>query len=187
MLVRCVILGIGIVFSLGCVPHTEEPTASAPAAAPSSPAASTPAPAASAPAPTIPAVTDSAAPSAATPAAPAAAAPEAPAAAAPATEQVQAKAGVGLKGQSLKEESGVMVEAAKAYFRVEQKVVLEFEIPKNLQLFEATEGRAPKSHEEFMEKIIRQYNVKLPTLPAGHEYIYDPERKELMVKRPARN
>jgi hypothetical protein len=54
----------------------------------------------------------------------------------PPTEQVKAEAGVGLKGQSLKEHSGVIVEPAKALIRVEQKMVFDVQIPQALSLFQ---------------------------------------------------
>lgn len=130
--------------------------------------------------------------SSSTAAAPAAAAPAAPPPAAapaepapPATEQVKAEAGVGVKGQSLKEHTGVLVEPAKAYFRVEQKMAFN-QVTQALGLFQATEGRKPNSHEEFMSKIIAANNIQLPKLAAGEKYIYNVEQGELMVERPAK-
>ena len=109
-----------------------------------------------------------------------------PAAPAEPTEQVKADTGVGVKGQSLQEHSGVLVEPAKAYFRVEQKMVFNVQVPQALQLFEASEGRKPNSEQEFMTKIVQANNIKLPTLPQGHKYIYNVEKGELMVERPAK-
>jgi hypothetical protein len=65
-------------------------------------------------------------------------------------------------------------------------MVFETQIPKFMQLFKATEGRNPKSHEEFMNKIIKANYVKLPELPAGQTYVYDPQLGELMVQKPGR-
>jgi hypothetical protein len=45
-------------------------------------------------------------------------------------------------------------------------------------------GRGPKTHEEFMEKIIRANDIKLPELPSGHRYVYDPVQGELLVEQP---
>jgi hypothetical protein len=113
--------------------------------------------------------------------------PGAPATEPPAegTERVVAKAGVGKQGQSLKEHTGVLVEPAKALFNVRQKAVFEMQIPSAMKLFEATEGRKPQSHDEFMSKIIAPNQIKLPELPAGSKYVYDPQRGELMVEQPA--
>jgi hypothetical protein len=109
-----------------------------------------------------------------------------PPVASPKTEQVKAEAGVGARGQSLQQHSGVLVEPAKAFFRVEQRMVFDVQIPQALQLFAATEGRKPNSHDEFMTKIIAANNIQLPRLPPGQKYIYSPEKGELMVERPAK-
>jgi hypothetical protein len=104
----------------------------------------------------------------------------------PDTERVKAEAGVGAKGRSLDEHEGVLVTPAKTLFTVREKVIFEIEIPKNLQLFEATQGRPPRTHEEFMSQVIEANGVRLPELPPGQRYLYDPETKELMVERPVR-
>jgi hypothetical protein len=54
-----------------------------------------------------------------------------------------------------------------------------------MQLYEATNGKKPTTHEEFMEQIIRANQIVLPELPAGQRYVYDPETGELMVEKPA--
>src|SRR5262245_14652462 len=43
----------------------------------------------------------------------------------------------------------------------------------SIQLFNAAEGRYPKDHEEFMEKIIKANNIQLPVLPYKGRYQYD--------------
>jgi len=57
-------------------------------------------------------------------------------------------------------------------------------VPHALQLYEASNGAAPKTHDEFMENVIKANQIKLPVLPPGHKYVYDPETKQLMVERP---
>ncbi|QDU31938.1 hypothetical protein ETAA8_71000 [Anatilimnocola aggregata] len=114
--------------------------------------------------------------------------PDAPAPTNPAadtTETVKADVGVGIKGRSLDNENGLLVQPAKTYFAVREKVVFQIAIPSAMNLFQGTEGRFPNSHEEFMQKIIQENQIKLPQLPAGQEYLYDPEKAELMVRRPA--
>ncbi|MFM8223210.1 MAG: hypothetical protein ACKOJF_30245 [Planctomycetaceae bacterium] len=54
-----------------------------------------------------------------------------------------------------------------------------------IALFMATEGRYPKDHDEFMEKVIRANNMKLPVLPNGGQYKYDEQAHTLMVVYPA--
>ncbi|MFN9270094.1 MAG: hypothetical protein ACK5V1_15880 [Planctomycetaceae bacterium] len=53
-----------------------------------------------------------------------------------------------------------------------------------IALFMATEGRYPKDHDEFMEKVIRANNMKLPVLPNGGQYKYDEQAHTLMVVYP---
>ncbi len=104
------------------------------------------------------------------------------------TESVKAQVGVGAKGRSLDHETGVgkMVSApVSALFAVKERVAFDIQIPQALGLFCATEGRFPKSHEEFMEKIIKANMIELPVLPDGHKYVYDPMLKTLMVEKPA--
>lgn len=100
-------------------------------------------------------------------------------------EQVPAKVGVGIKGRSLDEHEGALVTPAKALFAAREKIVFEIQIPHALSLYQATEGNFPKSHDEFMERIVNANNIKLPELPAQHVYVYDPESHELLVRRPA--
>ncbi len=104
-------------------------------------------------------------------------------------ERVRAVAGVGKQGQSLNDEQGVaamIVQPAKTLFAFKQSAVFEIQIPSAVKLFAATEGRKPNSHEEFMNKIIKFNKIKLPTLPAGEKYVYDPQEGELMVQKPRR-
>ncbi|MBS0264290.1 MAG: hypothetical protein JSS02_20295 [Planctomycetes bacterium] len=54
-------------------------------------------------------------------------------------------------------------------------------------LFQASEGRYPKDHDEFMERIIKENNIKLPVLPFKGRYVYDVEKHELMVVRDIEN
>lgn len=104
----------------------------------------------------------------------------------PDTERVEAKAGVGAKGRSLDEHEGVYVTPAKTLFTVREKVIFEIEVPNALKLYEATNGNPPRTHEEFMSQVIEANGVRLPELPAGQRYVWDPETKELMVERPVR-
>ena len=111
-------------------------------------------------------------------------APTEPAPAEPETERVKAQKGVGIKGRSLDEYEGPVVTPAKTLFTAKERIAFEIAVPQALALFNASEGRNPESHEEFMEKIIEFNKIELPQLPPGHKYVYDPERNELMVERP---
>lgn len=96
----------------------------------------------------------------------------------------KAVAGVGKEGQSLKDNTGVakiISGPASALFDVKQRAVLEFQIPPLVQMFKASEGRFPKSHEEFMTKIVDSNRLVLPELPAGAVYHFDSSKGELWV------
>jgi hypothetical protein len=56
----------------------------------------------------------------------------------------------------------------------------KLQIQQSVELFRAEHGRYPKDHDEFMSKIIKQYNVQLPKLPAKYQYQYDVENHELL-------
>lgn len=44
-----------------------------------------------------------------------------------------------------------------------------------VQHFQATEGRLPKDHAEFMSKIVVPLDINLGYLPEGQEFFYDPK------------
>jgi hypothetical protein len=52
-----------------------------------------------------------------------------------------------------------------------------------INLFNASEGRYPKSHEEFMTRIIQENQLKLPQLTADLEYQYDVDNHRLVIIR----
>jgi hypothetical protein len=132
--------------------------------------------------------------------APAAGAPEAPAEAMPAeassaedgaapgaapgsTDEV-AQVGVGAKGQNYGG-PGLVTTPIEAYFRAEERIAFEVQIPKAMQLYKAEHNdKGPKTQEEYMNIIIKENGVQLPELPEGEEYFYDPATEQLMVRHP---
>ena len=50
-----------------------------------------------------------------------------------------------------------------------------------IRAFEAIEGRYPKDYNEFMEKIIKANDLKLPVLPGGRKWAYDEKAHQLKV------
>jgi hypothetical protein len=94
----------------------------------------------------------------------------------------EAKVGVGKKYSRLSK-SLICTDFAALYC-VRERLVFEVQIPKAMQLFNATEGRNPKSHAEFMEKIIKEGQIILPELWEGETYRYDPKTAELWVDPP---
>ncbi|MBL9124093.1 MAG: hypothetical protein JNG90_10710 [Planctomycetaceae bacterium] len=120
--------------------------------------------------------------------APPAAAEPAPATAAvepaapPSTVQKPADVGAGKRGHDLGQ--GIIATPVAAYFAAQEQVAFRVEVPQAMNLFKAEKGYAPRSNEEFMKDIIQANNIKLPELPAGHKYIYDPVQEQLMVEQP---
>ena len=96
----------------------------------------------------------------------------------------KAKVGVGAKGEGYGNMAPIL-KPASTFWKAKEAIAFNIVIPKNMQLFEATNGRKPKSHEEFMEKIIGEGKVKLPKLDEGLEYFYDADKGELMVRSQA--
>ena len=100
-------------------------------------------------------------------------------------ERVVAKQGVGIKGRSLDQHEGMIVTPVKVYFSVREKTVFEIQIPHALQLYTAgNDGNGPQSHDEFMQHIITENNIKLPQLRPGERYIFNAETQQLMVEKP---
>lgn len=91
----------------------------------------------------------------------------------------KADVGVGAKGRGYGE--GFIATPAASLFAAQEKVVFQIQIPQAMNLFKASEGRPPKSHDEFMQRIIKENQIKLPQLPEGKRYQYDPKTAELMV------
>jgi hypothetical protein len=55
------------------------------------------------------------------------------------------------------------------------------QIKHTVDLYQAETGEYPKTHEEFMEKIIKANNIALPVLPRNRKYVYDVATHELGV------
>lgn len=68
-----------------------------------------------------------------------------------------------------------------ARFWAEHQMIIN-NINHALQLYNATHGNYPKTHDEFMEEIIKFNQIKLPELDEGIEYIYDPEDHTLKTQ-----
>lgn len=122
-----------------------------------------------------------------TPPVPSAGAPEGVAATPAESPGIAQKAGVGvgIRGDSLRNEEGIgeMIAApAVALFNTKERVVFEIQIPQALQLYQALEGRLPKSHDEFMSKIVKANSIQLPELKPGMKYNFRPDVGELWVE-----
>ena len=113
--------------------------------------------------------------------------PATEAAAAPTNEpgdSERAAVGAGAKGRDYGG-PGFVTTPIEALFRADDLIVFESHIPKNLSLYKAEhDNKGPKTHEEFMQVIIKDGGVRLPELPQGDEYWYDPKTEQLMVRHP---
>lgn len=117
-----------------------------------------------------------------------------PASTEPETERVKADVGAGKKGHyGQKGGDGNIAESATdmitvpvaTLFRAKEMAAYRIQVPQALQLFKAmNDGIGPKTHDEFMEKIIKANNIPLPELTDGQKYVYDPSTEELMVEKP---
>lgn len=147
---------LGVLSLCGCNHPTSQPAAQQPAP-PRQPAA-----------PQLPAKPEPPAP------------PPQPAVPAPSAAPQKAGVGVGEKGRGYGQ--GVVATPAATLFAAKERIVFEMEVPKAMQLFKAMEGRGPKDHAEYMDKIIKANQIRLPELPQGKQYRYDPKTELLMVE-----
>ncbi len=97
-----------------------------------------------------------------------------------------AKAGVGVKGNSLDDINGddprmLIAGPAKALFQAREKIVFEIQLPQSANLFNALNSRNPKTHEEYMKEVVGP--IQLPQLPNGMVYKYHPDTNELWVEK----
>ena len=101
---------------------------------------------------------------------------------------VRAEVGLGPRGHyappAANNPAGIITAPISAMFRTRERVTFFQPMEQAMNLFRATHDRLPNSHEEFMEQIIRANHLRLPELPPGQEFVYDPARGELMVRRP---
>ena len=72
----------------------------------------------------------------------------------------------------------------EAYEPVKQQLA-QLNIQHSVRLFHALEGRYPKDHDEFMQRVIKENNVRLPQIGRGYEYQYDVANHELKIVKSA--
>ena len=73
-----------------------------------------------------------------------------------------------------------LIGAASAYGPLVEKVA-KLGVQQRMNYFYAEHGRFPKDHEEFMQRIVVDGELKLPVLPGGATYQYDVENHELVI------
>ena len=87
------------------------------------------------------------------------------------------------KGKKSRKAGGYLGAVAGARFWAEHEMIRN-SYTHAMNLYNAEKGHYPKTHEEFMEKIIKFNNIVLPELEPGVEYLYDPEDHTLKIHRP---
>lgn len=85
------------------------------------------------------------------------------------------------KGKSLKG-GGYLSQVARARFVAEHRITMDIQLQQAMTLYYATEGEFPKSHEEFVKKILEPNFITLPELDGPYEYVYNPEDQQLYKK-----
>ncbi len=89
----------------------------------------------------------------------------------------------GKKGKKSRSGGGSLGAILSTKFTAVNKLT-KIQYTQAMNFYLAGKGHYPKTHEEFMEKIIKFNKVKLPKLESGVEYIYDPEDHQLKIHRP---
>ncbi len=79
---------------------------------------------------------------------------------------------IGRKGRGYG--SGMIATPVAAIFQTRDRIQL-IQLASTLNTYKAVNGHLPKSHDEFMTKIVEQNRLQLPQLPPGQEYFYDAE------------
>jgi hypothetical protein len=76
------------------------------------------------------------------------------------------------KGRTLHDQGSYLSAVGSARFRAEHQMTLHL-VTHALNLYWGEHGYYPKSHEEFMVKIVKPNDIVLPELEEGYEYWYD--------------
>ena len=106
--------------------------------------------------------------------------PRQPQAGSPNTVTVPAQPGVTGKGNY---GPGIITTPISVYFQAQERLIFD-QVTYALKLYEAEHGSKPKTEDEFMQRIIQANNIRLPKLPEGSKYKYDPQKGELLVEQP---
>jgi hypothetical protein len=81
---------------------------------------------------------------------------------------------------------GIITEPVSQYFRLQNRIQFEIQIPKQLQLWKAEHNRFPKDEKEYEKEILIPCGINgvkdLPELPMNCRYLYDPKTGELLVE-----
>jgi hypothetical protein len=96
---------------------------------------------------------------------------------------VTEKAQAGATGKGNYGGPGAVTTPISVYFQAQERVIF-LQVQQAIQLYEAEHGQKPKTEDEFMKQVIEANQIRLPQLPPGSKYKYDPQKGELLVERP---
>ncbi|MCC7084387.1 MAG: hypothetical protein IT427_05205 [Pirellulales bacterium] len=81
---------------------------------------------------------------------------------------------------------GIITEPVSQYFRLQNRIQFEIQIPKQLQLWKAEHNRFPKDEAEYEKEILIPCGIDgmkgLPELPINCRYLYDSKTGDLLVE-----
>lgn len=98
-------------------------------------------------------------------------------------KRIRAVAGVGKIGQSAKKHKtgiGAILTAPTKGFQAADGLIFAV-CRKQIREYPLVHGHKLKSHEEFMKEVVQASNIKLPKLPRGQMYEFDPKEQDLFV------
>jgi hypothetical protein len=101
----------------------------------------------------------------------------------PQPNTITEKAQPGASGKGNYGGPGAVTTPISVYFQAQERLIYD-SVTYAVKLFEAEHGYKPKTEEEFMKKVIEANQIRLPQLPPGSKYKYDPQTGELMVEHP---
>lgn len=93
---------------------------------------------------------------------------------------VRQKAGVGMGAQGHGYGNDPLTYPLASYFRVRERIGVD-QIKHAMDLYKATNGHFPRTQDEFRKEIIKANAIRLPVLPDGDKFFYDPDQGQLMV------
>jgi len=87
------------------------------------------------------------------------------------------------KGKLSREQGGYLGSVLGAGMYAQHQAIF-LQVKNAINLDYGLNGDFPKSHEEFMERVIKFNKLQLPELDEGDQYLYDPEDHTLKIFRP---
>jgi hypothetical protein len=77
---------------------------------------------------------------------------------------------------------GIITEPIRQNFLIRHRIAF-LQLKNNEKLYQASEGRMPESHDEYMTEIVEKGGVRLPELDPGWDYYYDASDQTLKQRK----